>query len=143
MDILDTLALWGRRFEKQTVPRTGGTRFTLADLLEFFDRSTILEMTRVAGGKAEPTLRPDSVRKLKISLLDDGISSIQTSADDWYEVYRTPPSGDLSKVRVLGHRADGSTTGELRLLLGRRTYEHYFEHDPIFEHLGRREAALN
>ncbi|HEY7268489.1 MAG TPA: hypothetical protein VH951_01560 [Dehalococcoidia bacterium] len=138
MDILDSIALWGRRYQQQSVPRTGGTRFGLADLLEMFDRSSILELSRVVDGKEQAPLKPDPVRKLKISLLDDGVSALQTGSDDWYEVYRTPPSGDLSKVRVLAHSAGGQPSGEIRMLLGRRSYEHYFEEDPILEQIRQR-----
>jgi hypothetical protein len=141
MDLLDTLALWGRRYDQQTNPRTGEKRFELQDLLLYFDRNALLELTPVSGGKAMPPTRPDPVRKVKVSLLDDGISAIQGGGADWYEVYRTAPSGDLSKVRIVGLKESGEKAGEIRMLVGRRTYDQYFAEDPIFQHLeGRSEV---
>lgn len=137
MDIFDSLALWGRRFEPQTVPSSGSTRFSLADILEMFDRNAILDLTPVVDGKALPAVRPDAVRKFKVSLLDDGVSAIHSDSSDWFSVYRTAPSGDLSKVRIVAHTASGAECGEIRMLVGRRTYDHYFAEDPIFEHIAR------
>jgi hypothetical protein len=138
MDLLDSLALWGRRYQRQVVPGRGDKRFGLADVLEMFDRNAILELTPVVSGRAQTTLRPDAVRKVKVSLLDDGISAIHSGPEDWYEVFRTPPTGDLSKVRIIAHSPSGAVVGEVRMVVGRRTYEHYFAEDPIFEHLKRR-----
>src|SRR5207247_3155075 len=103
LDLLDTLAFWGRKYEKQRVPRTGSTRFSLSDILETFDRNAIFELTPVTNGKPGQTLKPDPVRKMKVSLLDNGISAIHSSSDDWFEVLRTAPSGDLSRVRIVAH----------------------------------------
>lgn len=141
MDAIDSLALWGRRFERQTVPGSHEGRFGLGDLLAMFDRNLILQLTPIINGKELATVRPDSVRKLKVSLLDDGVSAMQP-ATEWYEVFRTPPSGDLSKVRIVAHGSDGAVKGEIRMLVGRRSYDHYFEQDPILEHL-RRNVANN
>ena len=140
MDLLDKVALSGRRYEQQTVPSTGSTRFTLADLLEAFGRQSILELAPVVNGKPGATLRPDPVRKLKVSLLDEGISAIHSGGGDWYEVFRTAPSGDLSKVRIVAHAADGAKTGELRMLMGQRSFAHYFREDPILDKIERQEG---
>jgi hypothetical protein len=141
MDLLDSLALWGRRYEQQVVPGRGDKRFGLGDVLELFDRNAILELTPVVSGRVQPTVRPDAVRKVKVSLLDDGISAIHSGAEDWYEVFRTPPTGDVSKVRIVAHSPTGAVIGEVRMVVGRRSYEHYFSEDPIFEHLKRRAGA--
>jgi len=130
MQLIDKLALWGRRYDRQVVPRTGSHRFALSDLMEMFDRNTIYELTPVVGGKAMATIEPDPIKKLKVSLLDNGISAIHSGPDDWYEVRRMPPSGDLSRVRIIAHAADGRETGEIRMVVGRRSYAHYFEDDP-------------
>ena len=135
MSALDMLALWGRRYEQQHKPGSGSTRFGLSDVMEMFDRNLILELTTVAGSKEGQTVRPDSVRKIKVSLLDDGISAIHAGGDGWYEVFRTAPTGDTSKVRIVAHGPQGEKLGEVRMLVGRRTYDHYFAEDPIFSHL--------
>jgi hypothetical protein len=140
MNILDALALWGRRYQQQTLPSSGGPRFGLTDVMEMFDRNLILELTPVVDGKAGPRVHPDPVRKVKVSLLDDGISAIQSGRAEWYEIFRTPPSGDLSKVRIVARGPGGTKLGEIRMVVGRRTYEHYFAEDPILKHLeGRTE----
>jgi hypothetical protein len=131
MDLSDSLALFGRRYTRTKAPRSGGRRFTLRDLLETFDQNAILELTQYERGKPVSTLRPDARRKLKVSLLDDGVAPIHSGPDDWYEVYRTAPTGDLSKVRIVARSPDDRQIGELRLLLGRRTMEHYFRDDPL------------
>jgi hypothetical protein len=141
MDLLDAIALWGRRYDQQANPRTGERRFTLQDLLLYFDRSALLELTPLTGGAPAAPIRPDPVRKVKVSLLDDGISAIQSGGAEWYEVFRTAPSGDLSKVRIIAHKADGAKAGEIRMLVGRRTYDQYFAEDPIFRHIEERSGA--
>jgi hypothetical protein len=135
MDIFDRLAFLGRRFDQQVAPRTQSTRFTLADLLEMFDRNTILELTPYAAGKPGEKARPDPVRKIKVSLLDRGVSAIHSSSDDWFEVFRTAPSGDLSKVKIVAHRPDGSKVGEIRMLVAERSIEYYYTEDPIFDQI--------
>jgi len=141
LDVLDTLAFWGRKYEKQRVPRTGSTRFSLSDILETFDRNAIFELTPVTNGKPGQTLKPDPVRKMKVSLLDNGISAIHSSSEDWFEVLRTAPSGDLSRVRIVAHAPDGREVGEIRMLVGQRSFEHYFQEDPILAELARREQS--
>ena len=129
MDFLDSLAFLGRRYVPRVVPRSGSRRFILLDLLEMFDRSAILELTLHPQGKSLQTVRPDLERKLKVSLLDDGISELHSDGDDWFEVYQTAPSGDLSKVKIVAWRSNNSRIGEIRLLIGRRTLDHYFMDD--------------
>jgi hypothetical protein len=138
MDLFDRLALQARRYEQQSVPATGSRIFRLGDILEAFGRNAIFELTAMPGSGETKTVRPDSVRKLKVSLLDDGITAIHSSNYDHYEVYRTAPSGDLSKVRIVAFDPNGNKVGELRMLIGRRSYDHYFREDPIIETIRQR-----
>jgi hypothetical protein len=140
MDVFDKLAFLGRKYELARVPGSGSTRFTMGDVLQMFNQAAILELTPSTGASAGQTLRPDPVRKIKVSLLDNGFSAIHSDNTDWYEVYRTPPSGDLTKVRIVAYAPDGTKVGELKILTGRRSFEHYFEHDPIFAAIEERNA---
>jgi hypothetical protein len=140
MDVFDSLALAGRKYEQQTAPGTSRTRLSLSDVLEMFNWNAILELTPVADGKQLATVKPDPVRKMKVSLLDNGISAIHSSNQDWYEVFKTAPSGDLAKARIVAHAPSGSAIGEIRMLIGRRTYDYYFEEDPIFAALANRQS---
>ena len=135
MDVFDKLALWGRKYDQQINPRTGTSRFDLSDLLAMFDMNTILELTHSTKGKPAETFRPDPVRKLKISLLDEGISGLGGSAAEWYEVYKTGPSGDLAKVRIVAHSSNGPSDNEIRMLVAERNPELYFREDTIFSAL--------
>jgi hypothetical protein len=137
MNLFDKLALAGRRYELARVPRNQSTQFTLGDTLEFFNRNTILELTPVVNGKEERTMRPDAVRKLKVSLLD-GISAIHSHNDDWFEVYRTAPSGDLTRVRIVAHSRSGEKIGELHMLVSQRMPIFYFGEDPILDAISKR-----
>ena len=139
MDIFDRLALMGRRYETRRSPRTGSTQFSLSDVLLMFSDKAILEMTVQRQGSDATTRRPDAERKLKLSLLD-GMSEIHVDAGGWYEVQTMAPSGDFSKVRIVGKQASGAVNGELRLLVGRRNMEHYFLEDPL---LSSMELGLN
>lgn len=136
MNLLDKLALSGRRYESAHVPRNGSTQFTLADVLEMFNFNTILELTPVANGKPQATMRPDAVRKLKVSLLD-GISAIHSHSEDWYEVLRTAPSGDLAFVKIVAHKREGDKVGELQMLVSQRLPQYYFGEDPILDTISR------
>ncbi len=131
MDLIDSLALLGRRFTPRRAVRSGSERFSLMDVMETFNGYAILELSQIVAGKPVRTLRPDAERKLKVSLLDDGMADIHTGSEGWYRVAQTAPSADLSKVRIEACAADGSLRGEIRFLIGRRTYEHYFREDPI------------
>jgi hypothetical protein len=139
MDLFDTLAFLGRRYERQAVPGSVSERFTMSDVLRLFDRAGILELTPYTDDHARTTVRPDAVRKIKVTLLDDGLSAIHSTTGDWFEVFRTAPSGDLSKVRIVAHAPAGNRVGEIRMLVGRRSFEHYFEQDPILETIARRQ----
>ncbi|HEX5369995.1 MAG TPA: hypothetical protein VFY10_11320 [Dehalococcoidia bacterium] len=139
MDIFDRLALMGRRYETRHSPRTGGTQFSLSDVLLMFHDKAILEMTVQSEGRAATTARPDAERKLKLSLLD-GMSEIHVQDGGWYEVQSMAPSGDFSKVRITAKTASGAAAGELRLLVGRRNMEHYFLEDPLLASI---ELGLN
>jgi hypothetical protein len=132
MNFFDNLVLGGRRYEHRKAGSSGSTRFTLLDLLQTFASQTILELDSDAKGSAK--LRPDSERKLKVSLLDV-LSDLSLPADAWFEVLQTAPNGDLSKVRILAHGANDAVAGKLDLVLGRRTYEHYFAEDPVLQQL--------
>ena len=140
MDLFDKLALSNRRYEQLTSPRTGSKTFSLDDVVEVVGRNAILELTAMPATGSPKTVRPDAVRKMKVSLLDDGIVAIHSSPRDEYAVYRTAPTGDLSKVKIVASTHDGIRIGEVRMLIGRRTFEHYFEEDPIFEALRKLEA---
>jgi hypothetical protein len=135
MDVFDKLALSSRRYEQAKAPRTGTHVFTLGDVMEMFGRNAILELTATGGDGQSRTVRPDPVRKLKVSLLDDGISAIHSGASDWYHVYRTAPSGDLARVKIEALSPSSEKVGEIRMLIGRRTYDHYWKDDPLIEQL--------
>lgn len=139
MDIFDRLALMGRRYETRRSPRTGSTHFSLSDVLLTFSGKAILEMTVQREGRDTTTARPDAERKLKLSLLD-GMSEIHVEAGGWYEVQSMAPTGDFSKVRITARTPSGAAAGELRLLVGRRTMEHYFLEDPLLSSI---ELGLN
>ena len=140
MELLDRVALSGRKYERVRVPGTGSARFSIGDLFQMFGRSAILELTHSAPGRPPATVKPDPVRKIKVSLLDDGLSPIHSTDSDYYEVYRTAPSGDLSKVRITAYSRAGTPVGELRMTLGRRTFDHYFKDDPILDTIKRNQA---
>lgn len=132
MDLFDKVALWGRKYEAQINPRTGIHRYSLRDILEDFQLKTIVELTPYINGRSGETHRPDPVRRLKISLLDEGGSVFGGSDVAWYEVHSTAPSGDLARVKVKAMFPNGSLVGELRMLLAYRMPELYFKEDPIF-----------
>jgi|SRR5688572_30788779 hypothetical protein len=134
MDFLDKLALSGRRYEPRVSPVTGSTQLHLPEVLMMYNGKAIMELTTGSNGKPSKTVRPDPDRKLKVSLLD-GLSEIHVPAGGWYEVYETAPSGDLAKVRVVARAPGGASAGELRMLVGRRTLDHYFLEDPILKSL--------
>jgi hypothetical protein len=137
MEIFDRLALWGRKYHRQTAGPSGRARFNLWDVLSAFDRNAILELTPYIGGRRGTTLRPDTKRKVKVSLLDDGISALSLHPDSWFEVYKTAPSGDVARARIVAYGPNDEPLGELRLLIGARSYEQYFQEDPIFDALDR------
>ena len=137
MDIFDKLALWARKYEQQRSPRTGELRFTLAELLQRYNLNAILELTPIVAGQPSATSRPDPVRKLKVSLLDEGVSSLGPNAGEWFEVYETAPSGDLARARIVS-LVQGRPAGELRMLIAQRNPDLYFKEDPIFGVLAAR-----
>ena len=138
MDLFDKLAFAGRRYDRQTVPNTTRTRYSMAEVLRRFDHVAIMELTPYAKGKKGETFKPDRIRKIKVSLLDNGLAALHSDASDWFEVYQTTPSGDLSKVRVVVYDPSNVRLGEIRMVVGRRSFEQYFEHDPIFEAIANR-----
>jgi hypothetical protein len=140
MDILDRMALWGRKYEQQKSLRTGDTRFDLGELLLRYNRNAILELTPITQSGPGLTARPDPVRKLKISLLDEGIASLGAEAGEWFEVYETAPSADFARVRIVG-LVQNRPAGEIRMLIAQRNPDLYFKEDPIFGTLAARESA--
>jgi hypothetical protein len=134
MDFMDRLALAGRRYESRVSPETGSMRLQLPQVLTMYNGKAIMELTALNTARPSKTVRPDADRKLKVSLLD-GLSEIHAPAGGWYEVFETAPSGDLAKVRIVAKDSGGSSTGELRMLVGRRTLDHYFLEDPILRAL--------
>ena len=137
IDFVDKLAFLGRRYERQISRRSGNSRFSLSDVLEMFDRNTILELTPVVGGKPLETVLPDAERKIKVSLLDKGISAIHSHAEDWFEVSRTAPSGDLTKVRIVAYSPDNKRAGEIEMLVSQRMPAFYFADDPILAQIAK------
>jgi hypothetical protein len=111
MDLFDKLALESRRYEKLRAPRSGSEVFSLGDLLETLGRNAIHELVALPAGGQKKTVRPDTVRKLKVSLLDDGIVAIHSGVRDQYQVYQTAPSGDYSKVKIVAMAPDGGRVG--------------------------------
>jgi len=138
MNLFDKLALMGRRYEPRISARSGDHRFSLADLLLMFDRKSILELTAVLSGRPSSTVRPNAERKLKVSLLDDGISALPSERVSWYEVQQTAPQGDMSRVKLIARDANGQNQGEVWMLVGPRSFDQYFAMDPLFENLERR-----
>ena len=134
MDFMDKLALAGRRYESRLAPDTGNTQLQLPQVLTMYNGKAILELTSSVAAGPSKTVRPDADRKLKVSLLD-GLSEIHAPSGGWYEVFETAPSGDLAKVRIVAKDGRGGTVGELRMLVGRRTLDHYFAEDPILQSL--------
>ena len=138
MDILDRLALWGRKYEQQRSAESGESHFSLAELLLRYNRNAILELTTVANGGSTTTFRPDPVRKLKVSLLDEGNASL--GAGDSFEIYETAPSGDFARARIVS-LVKQKPQGEVRLLIAQRNPDLYFKEDPIFSVLAERDQA--
>ena len=133
MDLFDKLALDNRHYERLIAPRSGSATFTLGDVLETVGRSAVHELTVVPANGPKKTLKPDAARRIKLSLLDDGITAIHSSVKDQYQVFQTAPSGDFSRVKVVAFAPDGSKVGEVQMLLGRRVFEHVNDVDPIEE----------
>lgn len=138
MELFDRLALTGRRHERRRSVVTGSPRLDLHEVLRVYDHKAILDVAIWLHGKQAQHLRPDPERKLKLSLLDM-LSELQPAEGSWYEVFETAPTGDLTKVRIVAHSEEGKLTGELRMLMGRRTMDNYFLEDPVFESI--RQAA--
>ena len=138
MNLFDIVALWGRKYERQTLGVTGRQKLTLHDVLEVFGSRAILQLSVRTRDGSVHTVRPDSIRKLKVSILDDGISRLHSASDDWYEVYQTAPTGDSSKVRIRACSSSGARLGEIHMVVGRRDPQYYFEQDPLLDVLGDR-----
>ncbi|HEX5140792.1 MAG TPA: hypothetical protein VFX19_07595 [Dehalococcoidia bacterium] len=137
MNFLDKLALMGRRYEQRGSPSTGDTKLHLPEVLAMYNGKAILELTAEPLSKDSHTIRPDAERKLKVSLLD-GLSEIHAPDGGWYEVFETAPTGDIAKVRIVAMSPQGAQAGELKMLVGRRTLDHYFLEDPLIASLRER-----
>jgi hypothetical protein len=137
MDFFDKAALWGRKYQRQLSAETGEALFSLSELLLRYDRNAILELSPIVDGQTVATYKPDAVRKLKVSLLDEGISSLGDKAGEWYEVYETAPSGDFARARIVS-LIKYTPAAEIRLLIAQRNPDLYFKEDPIFAAIAAR-----
>ena len=131
MDLLDRLALAGRRYERRQSAVTGSDRLSLEEVLRVFKDKTILELESLPEGQDVNRLTHATGRPLSII---DGIAAISGPGVEGYEVLQTPPSGDYSRVRITA-RPSG---GELSCLIGRRVPEHSHSEDPLLETLRSR-----
>lgn len=134
MDILDRLAIMGRRYERRRSLHSGSQELDLSEVLLMYNRKSIFERVTLPHDGEPTTSRQDTTKKLNLSLLD-AISEIYVDDGGWYEVFETPPSGDTSKVRIVAYSPEGRPHGELRMVVGRRTRDHYFSEDPILDSL--------
>ena len=131
MDLFDRLALAGRRYVRRLSAVSGSPRLDLDEVLRLYDRKAILDVTIRPNGQQPQHMKPDSERKLKLSLLDM-LSELHPEEGSWYEIFETAPTGDNSKVRILVSGESGPK-GEVQMLMGRRTLDNYFAEDPVLE----------
>jgi hypothetical protein len=131
VNLLDRLALNGRRFEKRRSAMTGSTELTLAEVLRIFKDKTVLELESLVPGKSPDRVAHATGRPVSIV---DGVAAISTGTVRGYEVLQTPPSGDYSRVKIHA-LPDG---GHLSCLIGRRMPEHTTTEDPLLETLRNR-----
>ena len=129
-----------RRFAKRRSILTGEPKLELSEVLQTYSRKGIYELETLVNGQSGRSARPDTDRKLKISLLD-AISEASPRFASWYEAYETAPSGDLSRVRIVIYDADAKPQGEVRMLVGRRAPDHYFVEDPILHAIDQAENS--
>ena len=128
MDLLDRLALFGRRYQPRRSAVSGSTRLTLEEVLRIFHGKTILDIeTRPSGEGARRALHEAG---RPVSLLD-AIAAIDAGRAEWYEVHQTAPTGDYARARIVS-RPSG---GELTMLVGRRQPEHASADDPVLKSL--------
>ena len=127
MDLLDKLALAGRRYQRRRSAAEGKSTLELAEVLSIYDRKAILEAVVRQPGEPPQELKPDPDKKIKLSMLDL-ISELHPQEGSSYEVFETAPTGDLLKARIVV-----SGQGEVQMLIGRRTMDTYFEEDPVLD----------
>jgi hypothetical protein len=128
LDLLDRLALFGRRYTPRRSDISGSTQHSLEEVLRVFHGKTILDIeTRPSGEDAKRSLHETG---RPVSLLD-AIASIDRGMADWYEILQTAPSGDYARARVIS-RPSG---GEISMLVGRRQPEHTSREDPVLDSL--------
>lgn len=128
MDLLDRLALAGRRYERRRSAVTGSPQLSLEEVLRIFKDQTILELESLVPGKSPDRVAHETGRPVSIV---DGIAAISSGEVDAYEVMQTPPSGDYARVRITAV----PTGGQLSCLIGRRVPEHLDSEDPLLETL--------
>ncbi len=131
MDLLDRLALAGRRYERRRSAVTGSTELSLEEVLRMFKDKTVLELDSVPSDRHASRVLHETGRPVSIL---DGVAAITGPDDRWYEVMQTPPSGDLARLRI----AAMPSGGHLSCLIGRRLPEHHVTEDPLLEELRAR-----
>ena len=133
MDLMDRLALAGRRFERRHSSVNGGVELSLDEVLRVMHGKTILEIAvKAKGNNSVPQVHdPDR----PVSLLDH-LAEADGGQPGSYEVFQTAPSGDHSRVRIVC-RPSG---GEVHILAGRRVPEHMSDADPALDALHSRIA---
>lgn len=133
MDLLDRLALFGRRYTPRRSAITGSTHLTLEEVMRSFHGKTILDMEAKPNGEASRRARHATGRP--VSLLD-ALATIDGGNAEYYEVLQTSPSGDYARARIIS-RPSG---GELTMLVGRRMPEHHDPEDALLNSLHSRSA---
>jgi hypothetical protein len=131
VDLFDRLALASRKFERRRSAVTGSVQLPLDEVLLAFHGKTILEMDIRPAGRGPARFLHERGRP--VSLID-GVAEIGGGNNGWYEVMQTAPSGDYTKVRITAHPGGGL----LSMLVGRRTPEHHFAEDALFDTLRSR-----
>ena len=128
MDLLDRLALAGRRYERRYSAVTGSPQLSFEEVLRIFKDKTILELESLPEGGDASRVLHETGRPLSII---DGVAAISGPGVEGYEVLQTPPSGDYSRVRISALPSGG----QLSCLIGRRVPEHSHSEDPLLETL--------
>lgn len=131
MNLLDRLALAGRRYERRRSAINGNPQLGLEEVLRIFKDKTILEQELIPTGQAASRALHSVERPVSII---DGIAAISAADDVSYEVLETPPSGDYARIKITA-RPSG---GELSCLIGKRLPEHSNREDPLLETLRNR-----
>ena len=131
MDILDRLALSGRKYRPRRSAITGRPHLSLDEVLRAFHGKTILDIEVKPYGKEATRLVHQRGRP--VSLLDS-IAEIGGDGGNQYEVQETAPSGDYTKARITAQPGGG----QIAMLLGRRQPEHAPSEDALLDELQSR-----